>query len=354
MSGSRNARGARGSLAYLGSFTEAGGHGLTTARVDARTGALTPVHSTGAVANPSFLAHGPGRDTLYAVSETDDGAVAAFSLADPGHPAPLAAPVPVRGAAPTHLALAAGQLFTANYGSGSVSALPLRPDGAPGEPTAVLAHRGGGPVAGRQEGPHAHAVLPDPSGRWLLAVDLGTDSVHCYALDPATGVPAAHRETPLPPGTGPRQLVFHPSGRRAYVLGELEPTVTVCRWDATAGVLEPLGAIRVVPPGFTGETFPSSPVMSADGRFLWVANRGRDSILTLAVDPAGDRLEPRAEVGCGGHWPRHLAGHPGGRLLYAVNERSGDITWFTVDPGTGVPRRAGSVPVPAASCVIFS
>ncbi|MEV5505519.1 lactonase family protein [Streptomyces orinoci] len=340
-----------GNRAYLGSFTEAGGPGLTTARLDARTGALTPVHATDAVANPSFLTAGPG--ALYAVSETADGSVAAFSLADPLSPTPLAAPVPVRGDAPTHLALCAGHLFTANYGSGSVSALPLRADGTLGGPSAVLAHRGRGPVSGRQEGPHAHAVVPDPSGGWLLAVDLGTDSVSGYPLDPVTGAPGAPRETRLRPGMGPRQLVFHPGGRRAYVLGELESVLTVCRWDAGDGTLRPLAEVPVVPPGSGVENFPSTPVISADGRFLWVANRGRDSIVTFALDPSGDRPEFRAEVDCGGHWPRHLAAHPDGHLLYAANERSGDITRFTVDPGTGVPRRAGSLAMPAASCVVF-
>ncbi|MEU3753272.1 lactonase family protein [Streptomyces olivoreticuli] len=346
----------RGRFAYVGSFTEAGGPGLTVAEVDARTGALTPVHATDAVANPSFLALSPGADVLYAVSETDEGAAAAFSLADPARPEPLGAPVPVRGEAPTHLVFAGTHLFTANYGSGSVSALPVRRGGVLGTPSAVLPHRGSGPVAGRQQGPHAHAVVPDPSGRLLLAVDLGTDSVWIYALDPATGLPRPHHEVRLRPGTGPRHLVFHPRGDRAYVVNELEPTVTACRWDATEGSLEPAGETRVLLPGAGAgtATYPSEPVVSADGRFLWVANRGHDSITTLALDASGDILGIRASTPCGGHWPRDLTLHPGGRHLYAANERSGDVTWFTIDPVTGIPSLAGSTAVPAASCVIFS
>ncbi|MEU8353577.1 MULTISPECIES: lactonase family protein [unclassified Streptomyces] len=345
--------GGRAARAYIGSFTSAGGHGITTASVGA-DGSLGALHSTRAVTDPSFLALSADGGTLYAVSETEDGAAVALDLgADRDRPAPMGRAVPVGGDSPTHLALAADHLVTANYGSGSVSVLPVREDGGLGAPTAVHRHRGSGPNTGRQEGPHAHAVLPDPSGRWVLAVDLGTDSVYVHALDPRTGSLNPHRETELRPGSGPRHLVFHPAGDRAYVINELEPTVTACRWDAETGELTPAGESPVVPAGAEGERFPSEIVISRDGRFLWAANRGHDSIAVLALDgPAGT---PRlvTTVGCGGHWPRHLALGPDGGTLYAANERSGDVTWFTVDPATGVPRRSGSLEAPAASCVVF-
>ncbi|MGW1076397.1 lactonase family protein [Streptomyces sp. NPDC002537] len=340
--------------AYIGSFTEAGGAGLTVAEVDPGTGGLKAVHSTDAVVNPSFLALSPGADVLYAVSETDEGAAAAFSLADPARPEPLGEPVPVRGESPTHLVFAGTHLFTANYRSGSVSALPVRTGGGLGAPSAVLPHRGSGPVADRQQGPHAHAVVPDPSGRRLLAVDLGTDSVWIYALDPVTGLPRPHDEVRLRPGSGPRHLTFHPRGDRAYVLNELDSTVTVCRWDAADGSLVPTGHTRVLAPGLKVVNYPSEPVVSADGRFLWVANRGHDSITTLALDASGDILGIQGSTACGGHWPRDLTLDPEGGHLYAANERSGDVTWFTVDHGTGIPSLAGSLTAPAASCVIFT
>ncbi|HEX5568271.1 MAG TPA: lactonase family protein [Streptomyces sp.] len=342
-----------GRRAYIGSYTSAGGRGITTAAVAPDTGALSVLHHTDAVPDPSYLAPGPGADMLYAVSETAAGAAAALSLADPDRPRPSGALVSVGGAGPTHLACAAGQLLTANYTSGSVSSLPLRPDGTLGERTAVLPHHGSGPVRERQEGPHAHAVVADASERWLLAVDLGTDSVWTYRLDPTGAAPRPHGRTPLRPGSGPRHLAFHPRGGRAYVINELESTVTTCRWDGATGTLEPYEEVRTLPEGAQGENHPSELVLSADGRWAWAANRGHDSIAVLALDPHGDGMELVTTVPCGGHWPRDLALDAAGRRLYAANERSGDVTWFDLDPGTGVPHRAGAIEVPAATCVVL-
>ncbi|SES01877.1 lactonase family protein [Streptomyces qinglanensis] len=368
----------RHARAYIGSFTSAGGRGITTAALDPRTGALSALHHTDdTVANPSFLALAPAGGLLYAVSETDRGAVAALRLDGPGparspgagspavgpFPALLGGTVPVEGAGPTHLAVTGDSLCTANYTSGSVSMLPLRADGALGAPARTHQHRGRGPVAERQEGPHAHGVTPDPSGRWLLCTDLGTDSVWIYDLrDAAAGAGLRpHREVPLRPGTGPRHLAFGPApsgsrrtaARRAYVVNELDSTVTTCSWDPRRGALEPLGETRLVPPErAAAANHPSALALAPDGRFAWAANRGDDSIAVL--DLASSALPERvATVSCGGCWPRDLAVHPTGRRLYAANERSGDVTWFGIDPGTGIPVPVGSLPVPSASCVVI-
>ncbi|MBT2488402.1 lactonase family protein [Streptomyces sp. ISL-96] len=354
MSSSNEAeRSGRSGRAFIGSFTSAGGRGIVAAAVDPETGALTVLGATDAVSDPSFLALAPGGTVLYAVSETDDGAAAAFDVTGDGAPVPAGRPVLVGGAAPTHLALADGHLLTANYGSGSVTVLPVGADGALEAATAVLHHRGNGPHEDRQAGPHAHQVLPDPTGRWVLSVDLGTDSVRVCELAATTGTLRVHTETALRPGSGPRHLAFHPAGGHAYVLGELEPAVTVCRWDAESGVLVPLGEAPVVAPGTEGTTYPSEVVVARDGRFLWVAGRGSDSIAVLALDASGAKAEFVTTVECGGRWPRDLALDPSGRRLYVANGRSGDVTWFDIDQETGIPRRAGSIEAPAASCVVF-
>ncbi|OKH90552.1 lactonase family protein [Streptomyces uncialis] len=338
--------------AYIGSFTAAGGPGIATASVDPATGALTLLGTTGAVADPSYLALSADGTTLYAVSETDEGAVAAFRVTG-ARPEPLGAPVRVGGAGPTHLAVHAGHVLTANYGSGSVSAVPLRADGSLGDaPSGVLTHKGSGPHPQRQHAPHAHQVLAVPGGRRAVSVDLGTDSVRVFDLDTA-GEPVQHREIALRPGSGPRHLAFHPGGTVVYVLNELAPTLTVCRWEAVEGALRPLTEIPVLPGAPEGDAYPSEVVVAPDGRFVWTATRGEDVISVFAAGDGGERLELVATVPCGGHWPRDLALDPSGRRLYAANERSGDITWFDVDGATGLPVRAGSLEFPAVSCVRF-
>jgi 6-phosphogluconolactonase (cycloisomerase 2 family) len=333
--------------AFIGSFTAAGGPGIVTATVDPDSGALTALGSLDSLPDPSYLALSPGGDMLYAVSETAEGTVAAYRVH--GEKPERAGPrVSVDGSGPTHLSLFRGHVLTANYGSGSVTAVPLRPDGTLARSASgVLRHTGSGPQAPRQQGPHAHQVQPDPSGRWAVSVDLGTDSVRVCALD--AGALTVHREIALRPGSGPRHLAFHPDGSRAYVVNELAPTVTVCRWDAADGTLRPLTEIPVLPDAPAGDVFPSGIVASADGRFVWTATRGADLLTVFAVE--GETLRPAGTVPCGGHWPRALAEY-GGRL-YVANERTGNVTWFTLDPGTGTPRRAGALRVPAASCVVF-
>ncbi|MFC8822061.1 lactonase family protein [Streptomyces rochei] len=333
--------------AFIGSFTAAGGPGIVTAAVAPGTGELTVLSGTDRLPDPSFLALAPDGNTLYAVSETAEGAVAAFRVSG-DKPEPAGRPVPVGGDGPTHLALHAGHVLTANYGSGSVTAVPLRADGTLARAASgVLRHTGSGPHAQRQQGPHAHQVRPDPSGRWAISVDLGTDSVRVCTL--TDGALTVHRETALRPGSGPRHLAFHPDGSHAYVVNELAPTVTVCRWDAAEGVLQPLTEVPVLPGAPAGDAYPSGIVASPDGRFVWTATRGEDVLSVFAVEPDGLRLT--GTVPCGGHWPREIA--ESGGFLYVANERSGDVTWFALDPATGVPRRVGSLALPAASCVIF-
>ncbi|WP_151477985.1 lactonase family protein [Streptomyces albicerus] len=342
--------GGRQRRAYIGSFTAAGGLGVLTAAVDEESGALTLLSAVNSVADPSYLALSPGGDMLYAVSETAQGALAAYRLK--GDEPSLAGPlVPVGGSGPTHLSLFDGHVLTANYGSGSVTAVPVRHDGSLAAASGVLRHAGSGPHAQRQQGPHAHHVQPDPSRRWAVSVDLGTDSVRVCAL--RDGALALHREIALRPGSGPRHLAFHPDGERAYVLNELAPTVTACRWDAADGVLRPVAETSVLPDLPDGDAYPSGIVVSPDGRFVWTATRGQDVLSVFVPGPVGEGLRLVATVPSGGAWPRALALDPTGRFLYVANERSGDVTWFVVDPDTGVPGRGGSVKAPAASCVVL-
>ncbi|MFI2371671.1 lactonase family protein [Streptomyces sp. NPDC018833] len=344
-----------GHWAYIGSFTSGGGHGITVAAVDPATGALTPLTAVDTVVNPSCLTLDPETGVLYAVSDTTPGEAAAFR---PGAGAltALGPAVEVGGAGPTHLSVAGRRLLTANYASGSVSSLPVAADGSLSGPPAVLAHQGSGPDADRQQGPHAHQVLPDLSGHWVLTVDLGTDAVRVCALDPATGELRTRTETVLRRGSGPRHLAFHPDGEVVYVLHELAPQLTVCRLDAASARLEPLSEVAIDTDGAPEDVraCPSVVSVSPDGRFVWAAVRGSNTLLTLSLADGAEKPRVTSSVACGGSWPRDLVADPSGRRLYVANEWSGDVTWFDVDPLSGQLHRAGAVAVPAAACVVFS
>ncbi|WP_030294767.1 lactonase family protein [Streptomyces katrae] len=344
-----------GQRAHIGSFASGGGRGITTATVDPVTGALTVLNVVDDFPDASCLALSLDRQVLYTAGGTDHGLAAAYRITADGLAA-LGRPVPVEGLGPTHLSVVEDRLLTANYTSGSVSALRIAGDGRPQGPAAVLTHRGRGPDPERQTGPHAHHVAPDPSGRWVLGVDLGTDSVRVCVPDPAGGPLRVHAETPLRTGSGPREVAFHPCGDVAYVIHELEPQLTVCRWDAGSGRLHPTGEVPLGSAEATSDTreYPSVALVSGNGRFVWAAVRGSNLITTLSLADGPEKPRITDVVDCGGQWPRHLAADPSGRHLYVCNEWSGDVTWFDTDPESGRLHPAGKLDVPAAACVVLA
>ncbi len=314
------------STVYLGSF----GSSLRVGSVD-DTGALTVTGTVDGVPDASYLAF---HDRfLYTTNEQQDGRVTAIDRTDNT----VLNSRPSRGAGPTHVSVHQdGYLLTAHYTSGSVAVHRLAADGSIGESTDLVEHG---------DGAHAHQVLTDPSGRWVLAVDLGTDSVYVYGF--ADGRLEPHHQLRLPAGAGPRHLAFHPSGSLVYVLGELRPEITVAAWDDGT-----LTEGQVIPTAGAGN-FPAEITTSSDGRFVYASNRGDNTIAAFAVD--GDRLTALGAVPTGGDWPRHFALSPDERRLYVANERSDLVTWLPRDPATGALGAVeGSTPVPRVGIVAFA
>ncbi|AFU00833.1 lactonase family protein [Nocardia brasiliensis] len=339
--------------AFLGCYTsgDAGGAGIGVAAVDGRSGRLT-VERTVAVADPSFLALSPDGRYLYAVNEGSGAGTATAVDLRAAVPKVLNT-VAVQGEGPTHLCVSPDgrTVLTANYTSGSVSALAVAADGRLGAVTDVARHRGTGPDPDRQTGPHAHQVVFDPSGRWVLAVDLGVDSVYVYRL--AGGELTEHARVTLAPGSGPRHLTFHPNGRTVFLANELDSTVTVCDWRAERGELRPGQSVPADTATGGDRNYPSAPVVSRDGRFLYLANRGHDSIATFAIIGDG-LLIPVTTTPCGGKFPRALTLGPDGRRLYAANQKSHTITTLPLDPVTGLPGAATvAAEFPTATCALF-
>ncbi|MFF0743207.1 beta-propeller fold lactonase family protein [Streptomyces sp. NPDC004111] len=345
--------------AYLGTYTTnpGGGKGIGLASYRAGEGGLTSSGVLGGVANPSYLALSPDRRTLYAVNEQAEGAVTAVRIGDAGEPPRGLGSRGTGGADPCHVSVHPGGRFllSANYTGGSVAVHPIGRDGAPGEVADVVRHTGSGPDPERQQGPHAHMVLPDPAGRYVLAVDLGTDSVYTYRLDERKGKLRECGRAATRPGAGPRHLAFHPSGKYAYLVNELDNTLVVCGYDARTGALEPGTPQATLPSGteLSERNYPAGVIVSADGRFVYVSNRGHNSIAHFAVQRGGAELRLLWVTQSGGAYPRHIVLDPAGTLLFAANQKSGAVTTFRIDRRTGRLTSAGApLAVPVPVCVL--
>ncbi|KAA5834925.1 lactonase family protein [Saccharopolyspora hirsuta] len=336
--------------AYSGNFSSA----VELAELDLTTGQLTSTGSVSGVDSPAFLVLNADGTRMYAVNDTEDGRVTALSVEPDGGLVVLGSQ-PAEASMPTHLAVHPGgeHLVVANYGSGSTAVFPILADGTLGPQTDLVQYEGSGPVPGRQEGPHAHMVAITPDGRHLLVPDLGADRIHVHALDTSAGKLEPVGETPLAPGAGPRHLVFHPELPFLYVANELDSTVTVCAYDADRPEVVPGQVISTVPPG-APDNFPAEILISPDGRFVYVSNRGHDSIARFAVEPGGERLRFLDAVPCGGSWPRHIALTPDARWMLASNQYSNTVTTFQVDPNTGALSPAGEpFPTPSPVCLLL-
>ncbi|MCF0092181.1 lactonase family protein [Micromonospora sp. NPDC049114] len=341
----------QGGIVHIGGYTaQSGGRGsgIVAAHRDPATGVLTSLGTVAVTPSPSFLVRHPTRPVLYAVNELTDGAISAWQVGPDGALDALGS-FSTGGAEPCHLAVLpdGDHLAAANYGGGSVAVFPLDAQGVPGERTDLVVHEGHGPDPERQDRAHAHMVSPGRGRGPLLAVDLGTDSVYRYDLDGASGrlVPRGPRMRTAP-GTGPRHLARHPDGRRCYLVGELDASVTA--YELTDdGALHQRG--RVEASERAGHVQPSEVAVDPDGRFLYVANRG---VGTIAVfDLAGELPELVAEVDTGGEWPRHFALI--GEHLYVADERADMVRAFRRDASTGIPAPVGEpVAVASPTCVL--
>lgn len=315
---------AAGLVALIGSYTSASpaGRGLEVA-VRTETGVLEPSGVVEGVPDASFVAWSPDHRHLYVTNETAEGSITAVDLSGDG-PVVLGSR-PSGGAGPTHVSVHPDgeYLLTANYTDGTVAVHRRNPDGTIGENTAVVQHPGAEP--------HAHQVLVDPSGLWVVAVDLGADAVFVHALDTTAGTLTQHQHLELPAGTGPRHLAFH--GDRAYLLAELKSEITVLAWDPDTGQFTPGQVIGTREPGADGENFPAEVAVSRDAQYVYASNRGDNTIATFAV--TDDGLEFRGTTPTGGDWPRHFALDPEETSVYVANQRSGAITRLARDPGSG-------------------
>ncbi|HWX80182.1 MAG TPA: lactonase family protein [Steroidobacteraceae bacterium] len=341
--------------AYVGTYTPNGG-GIYLFRIDPVTAALTQLQVVDDIRNPSWLALNPAQTRLYAVSEIDNyqntrsGAVVSYAIDSDTSQIRRLGAVSSGGSTPAHLSVhPSGKfVFVANYGGGNVAVFPVGPEGALGEATDVRPSVGprhharaaadppGQFAVSDHDGPRLHMVAADPSGQFVIANDAGLDLTWVWRFDAESGrlLPAAVPVITAPAGSAPRHFVFHPNGRIFYNLYEHDAMVAVYDYDASRGGLKIKQVVSSLPPKFAGSNLSSELVMTADGRFLYVANRLHNAVAIFSVAADG-QLRSIADTWVHADSPRSLCIDPSGAFLYACNNRGDSITSFHINAATG-------------------
>ena len=239
---------------------------------------------------------------------------------------------------------------------GSIASLPIAPDGKLRPPASVIQHTGSSVNKRRQTGPHAHSINIDPTNRFAIAADLGIDKLLIYKFDPAKGTlkPNDPPAVKLAPGAGPRHFAFAPKGKFAYVINELDSTVTTLAFDAAKGTLTKLQTISTLPPGCKTPNTTAEVQVHPSGKFLYGSNRGHDSLAIFAIDSESGELTPVGHQSTGGKTPRNFGIDPTGRFILAANQSSNNIVVFRFDQATGKLKPTGSeITVSSPVCVKF-
>ncbi|MDB5389928.1 MAG: pgl 1, partial [Planctomycetaceae bacterium] len=376
-------------MAYVGTFSSplrdvlptqvdlppGNGRGIHLFQVNRATGAMTPagIHELGT--SPSCLVLNTAETRLYSANETDrvgetkEGTVSSFAINRADGKLELLNTVRSGGAGPTYVSIhPSGRfLLVANYFGGSVSVLPILPDGRLGDATDIKHDAGKiGPTKATNAPPgslafsghdrtHAHMIQADPAGRFVLHVDLGLDQIFVWKFDEKQGTlsPSDPPAVSLPPGDGPRHFHFHPNGRWFYSIQEEGSTIVLFDYDSAKGRLAARQTISTLPPGFAGSNFCSEILVSADGRFVYAGNRLHDSIGIFSVGPKGD-LTFLEEEWTRGNYPRSFSFDPTGEFLYCCNQRADSVAVFQVNRKTGGLKFTGHyAPVGNPSMIAF-
>lgn len=350
-------------IAFVGTYTRGDAKGIYAYRFDSATGAMTSLGLVAESPNPSFLALHPNGQYLYAVNEGDpespsQGSVSAFSINRENGQLTLLNKVDSKGEAPCHLVVdQTGKfLFVANYTAGSVGSWRIQPDGSIGEMASLIQHEGSS-VHERQATPHAHeTVISQDNGR-LFVPDLGTDKVMIYQINAETGELTANDPpaAALTPGTGPRHMEFHRDGAHAYVIGEINSTITTFDFDPATAAFTSKQVVSTLPEGFTGNSTTAEIEVSSDGKFVYGSNRGSDTIAVFSVDPEAKTLTPVEQVPIQGQTPRNFVIDPSGAYLFSENQNTNNIVQFSRDAASGKLTPTGQVltDAPTPVCMVF-
>jgi 6-phosphogluconolactonase len=330
---------------YIAALTSNDGRGIYQAELNSNNGELRLIGLAGEIKNPSFLALHPNRQYLFATCEIDwykasqSGAVAAFKIEPDTGELALLNHRSSEGAVPCHLSLDRDgkHLLVANYRGGNAAVFAINADGHLGQANAVVQHHGSSIHKVRQAEPHPHSINLDPANRFALVADAGNDQIFVYRFDKALGALAANAPPSWKskPGAAPRHLTFHPNGKWAYVINELDSTMTLLSYDADRGVLDSIQTVPTLPSGATVENLTAEVAVHPSGKFLYGSNRGHDSIAMFAIDQTSGRLTSLGHHPAGGRTPRNFVVDPPGKFLISALQDSNRIVVHEIQPATG-------------------
>lgn len=332
-------------LVYVGTYTGHGSDGIYAFRFNPKNGELRKIGLAAKTDNPSFISIDRDGKFLYAVNELDSfenkptGAVSVFAINRETGALELLQQISSLGAAPAHLSLdkKCHYLMVANYNGGNVTVFPIERDGKLGPHSEFIQNTGSGINPDRQSGPHAHFIQVTNDNRFIMVADLGIDQVLVFRFDVNTGslIPANPGFVKLNPGSGPRHLAFTPSGKYVYVLNELTSTITAFSYESETGVMQAMQTLSALPKNFSGKNTAAEIVADAKGKFLYVSNRGENSIGLFSINPNNGKLTPVEWIPSGGRIPRNIVIDPTGNWLFAANQDSDNIVIFRIDQITG-------------------
>ena len=343
---------------YFGSHWKGPNIGFSLAHFETDTGKLTtPVFLQEAVA-PAYFIISPDGKHLYTCNSDPGSSLSAYAIDPATAKLTFLNQKPSGGGDPSYISLdATGRyVMVANFLGGSICVYALLPDGSLGERTAFVQDTGTSVNPAKQSHPHAHSIRVDPSNRFVLAADLGLDRLYVYRFNSKTGAlqPNDPPFATVTPGSGPRHMVFDPSGRFAYLITEEGCTIIRFGWDSNRGVLTQYEAVSTLPKDFTGKSTCAEILMHPSGKFIYATNRGANSVAVFSVEAKTGRLTLIQNIPTQGKTPRNCDFDPTGRWLLVSNQDSSNAVVFSIDPNTGRLTQVGEpVKVPAPFCERF-
>lgn len=343
--------------AYVGTYTTGESKGIYRFTLDLLTGKIENINLAAEIGNPTYLCIDKNNKYLYSVAKVENaGGVASFSIDADSEKLALINYQISEGNPPCHVSLdkKGSYLFSANYHKGEASVFLLSKDGSINPPSSIVKHEGSGPNEKRQEKPHAHYISLTPDERHVCAVDLGIDKIVAYDFNNGILSKSDELTLTLNPGCGPRHMVFHPNKNFAYILTELSSEVIALKYSPSDNTFKVLQYISSLPEDFTGENLGSAIHISSDGKYLYAANRGHNSIAVFAMDLSSGKLQLVDHTFTQGSEPRDFCLDPTGKYLIAANQTTNNIVPFKIDNETGkLIQINNAVTIPSPVCIKF-